>query len=114
MERSSALAPRVRPPATWTVPDLTGLGLVELRGRSPLRIQILPSGAFFALRCGDTLINQVLPGPADNGLFRLIVRWRDDRGGIAGWAPLVGAGMWRGVAGGVRARWQTAIAAAGL
>src|SRR5688572_20793155 len=53
-------------------------GLIELASGSPLRVQILPSGTVFALRHGTTLINQLLPGPVDDGLFRLLLRWRGD------------------------------------
>ncbi|MFO1447390.1 MAG: hypothetical protein U1F61_04350 [Opitutaceae bacterium] len=65
-------------------------GLIELGSASGLRAQVLPSGALFALRHRETLINQVLPGPAEDGLFRLLVRRYDATGQPAGWAPLVG------------------------
>ncbi|HEX2861343.1 MAG TPA: hypothetical protein VHN79_06870, partial [Lacunisphaera sp.] len=64
--------------------------LVELNAASGLRAQFLPSGALFALRHGGTMINQLLPGPAEDGLFRLLVRWYDDLSRPAGWAQLVG------------------------
>ncbi|MBX3738816.1 MAG: hypothetical protein KF715_19135 [Candidatus Didemnitutus sp.] len=65
-------------------------GLIELTSASGLRAQLLPSGTLFALRHRETLLNQVLPGPAEEGLFRLLVRWKDAAGKVAGWAPLVG------------------------
>ncbi|MBI5425415.1 MAG: cellobiose phosphorylase [Opitutae bacterium] len=65
-------------------------GLIELNSASGLRAQLLPSGTLFALRHRETLLNQVLPGPAEEGLFRLLVRWKDATGKVAGWAPLVG------------------------
>lgn len=52
----------------------------------------MPGGAPFAFRHGATLINQFLPGPAEDGLFRLILRWRA-KDGTTGWAPLVGSGV---------------------
>src|SRR5437016_5101384 len=61
----------------------------------------LPAGALFALRHRETLINQLLPGPAEDGLFRLLVRWRPDGNarreqpnaeGADGWTALVGPG----------------------
>jgi CRISPR-associated protein Csx3 len=78
------------------------LGLIELRNGSPLVVQVLPSGALFALRHASLLINQLLPGPAEDGLFRLLLRWRavenrdaetarEERS--SGWASLVGAGL---------------------
>jgi cellobiose phosphorylase len=83
LRRSPASAFRMKIAAS---PDF---GLVELRAGSPLRIQLLPGGAVFALRHGPALLNQLLPGPAEDGLFRLLLRWRDARG-ASGWAPLVG------------------------
>jgi cellobiose phosphorylase len=51
-----------------------GFGLVTLRNGSPLTVQLLPTGAIFAFRHGGTLLNQVLPGPAEDGLLRLLLR----------------------------------------
>ncbi|MBI2511140.1 MAG: cellobiose phosphorylase [Opitutae bacterium] len=65
-------------------------GLIELTSASGLRAQLLPSGTLFALRHRETLLNQLLPGPAEDGLFRLLVRWKDAAGAVAGSAPLVG------------------------
>lgn len=65
-------------------------GLIELNSASGLRAQLLPSGTLFALRHRETLINQLLPGPAEEGLFRLLVRWKDAAGKGAGSALLVG------------------------
>jgi cellobiose phosphorylase len=79
------------------IADTKGFGLVELASRSGLRAQFLPTGALFALRHRGTLINQLLPGPAEDGLFRLLVRWwqREPTGpdDPSGWAALVGPGL---------------------
>lgn len=74
---------------TLTLKKASDFAVTELRSRSGLVAQVTPGGALFALRHGATLINQVLPGPAEEGLFRLILRWRSKEG-AAGWAPLVG------------------------
>ncbi|HVU18575.1 MAG TPA: hypothetical protein VHD32_16855 [Candidatus Didemnitutus sp.] len=76
---------------TATLSAQGGFGLIELRQGSPLAIQLLPSSALFALRHQETLINQLLPGPAEDGLFRLWIHWRGT-GGAGGHASLVGAG----------------------
>ena len=55
------------------IADAKGFGLVELASRSGVTAQFLPTGALFALRHRQTLINQVLPGPAEDGLFRLLM-----------------------------------------
>ena len=77
--------------------DASGFDLIRLESRSGVRAEFLPSGALFALRHHSTLINQVLPGPAEDGLFRLIVRWSAPAAAGAdhdrGWAPLVGPGL---------------------
>ncbi|MBI2496741.1 MAG: hypothetical protein HYV75_02025, partial [Opitutae bacterium] len=67
--------------------------LAELAAASGLRAQFLPSGALFALRHHETMINQLLPGPAEDGLFRLFVRWFDGSSAPAGCAPLAGPGF---------------------
>lgn len=67
----------------------SGFGMVELRGHGALRAQILPNGAIHAIRHEDTLINQVLPSPIEDGLFRLLLRWRT-ADGSGGWAPVAG------------------------
>ena len=74
------------------IPATVDLGLVELRNQSPLVVQLLPSGAVFALRHGPTLLNQMLPGPAEDGLFRLLLRWQG-AAGAAGWRSLTGPGL---------------------
>ncbi len=61
-------------PAVVPVSSERGFGLVTLTGASLLSIQVLPSGAVYAIRHRGTLINQVLPGPAGEGLFRLYLR----------------------------------------
>ncbi len=68
-------------------------GLVELRAASPLVAQLLPTGALFALRHESTLLNQLLPGPAEDGLFRLLLRWRTPRAKSFKFTPLVGPGL---------------------
>jgi CRISPR-associated protein Csx3 len=67
--------------------------LGEVTSRAGLRAQFLPTGALHALRHRETLLNQLLPGPAEDGLFRLLVRWYDDSPAPAGWAPLAGPGL---------------------
>jgi hypothetical protein len=69
-----------RPPSTVTSLRLSSAAdfqLHELTGANGLRAQLLPSGALFALRHQETMINQLLPGPGEDGLFRLLVRWTD-------------------------------------
>jgi CRISPR-associated protein Csx3 len=80
------------------VPDASGFDLIRLQSASGATAEFLPSGALFALRSRFTLINQVLPGPAEDGLFRLIVRWTASADGgrphaSGGSARLVGAGL---------------------
>ena len=93
--------------------DATEFGLIRLESRSGLRAEFLPTGALFALRQGAILINQLLPGPAENGLFRLVARWRahGDAGGDGGWAPLVGPGLAFARAGQHAVKWTTGSAA---
>src|SRR5262247_509581 len=82
---------------TILIADSKAFGLIELGSRSGLTAQFLPTGALFALRHRQTLINQLLPGPAEDGLFRLLLRWwTSDRGGrraTGGWAPVAGPGL---------------------
>ncbi|MBA3849796.1 MAG: hypothetical protein C0502_07345 [Opitutus sp.] len=73
------------------LPSAAGFGLLGLKSASGLSAQLLPSGALFALRHRETLINQLLPGPAEDGLFRLLLRRLDEHGAPAGWSQLVGA-----------------------
>ena len=90
-------------------------GLIPLRTGSPLAVELLPTGAVFALRHGPTLINQLLPGPAENGLFRLLLRWRNAQTNSSGWASLVGSSGERGpsdfVSSGSSAAWFRETAA---
>jgi len=74
------------------IPASADFQLAELRSPGGLLAQLLPSGALFALRCRETLLNQLLPGPAEDGLFRLLLRW-SGAGGETRSAPLVGAGL---------------------
>jgi CRISPR-associated protein Csx3 len=67
--------------------------LLELAAPGGLRAQLLPTGTVYAFRHRETLLNQFLPGPAEDGLFRLLVRWTDPVGAPLGWAPLVGPGL---------------------
>ena len=62
-------------PTRVPIADHTGFGFIGLESASGLRAQFLPTGALFALRHREILINQLLPGPAEDGLFRLLVRW---------------------------------------
>lgn len=89
-------------PESFAVVGRSDFGLIELRNGSPLTAEILPNGALFALRHGSVLINSFLPGPAEDGLFRLVLRWRDQGApepgeeggaGAVGYAPLAGAGL---------------------
>ena len=82
----------------------------RLCSESGLQAQITSGGSVFSLRHGKTLINQCLPGPAENGLFRLILRRRS---GAAAWAPLVGMGIAHGQ-GGPRSMVWTSTPMAGL
>lgn len=87
--------------------------LLELTAPTGLRAQLLPSGALHAFRHRETMLNQLLPGPVENGLFRLLVRWTDQSGAPAGWAPLVGPGLAFGCDGRT-ATWHTAPAGRAL
>lgn len=91
------------------IPALADLGLVELRNASPLVAQMLRSGALFAFRHGPTLLNQLLPDPAEAGLFRLLLRVHGPAGGISSSHGLVGPGLDFAHATGA-ARWVTAAA----
>src|ERR1700709_2358051 len=66
--------------------------LVELTNPTGLKVQFLPSGALFALRHRETLLNQLVPGPGEDGLFRLLLRWHD-AGAVAGSLSLIGPGL---------------------
>lgn len=72
------------------LPEADRFGLSELKSASGLRAQFLPTGALHALREAGTLLNQLLPGPAEDGLFRLLLRWRGERGAARHWTPLAG------------------------
>ncbi|HEX3177649.1 MAG TPA: amylo-alpha-1,6-glucosidase [Methylomirabilota bacterium] len=93
--------------------DANGFALIALESRSGVRAEFLPTGALFALRHGSTLINQLLPGPAEEGLSRLLVRWGAHAGrgvgGDGGWAPLVGPGLAFARAGRHAVTWETAL-----
>ena len=85
------MCPAPNHPTRVSIADHTGFGLIGLESASGLRAQFLPSGALFALRHRQILINQLLPGPAEEGLFRLLVRWHIGRG-PGGEGPLTEAG----------------------
>ncbi|PTY02482.1 hypothetical protein DB347_24065 [Opitutaceae bacterium EW11] len=92
---------------SFAIPAADDLGLVTLRrAGGELAIQLTHDGALFAIRHGKTLVNQLLPGPAEEGLFRLLLRWRTDAGG-SGWAPLVGSGCECAVESGTSAVWRS-------
>jgi CRISPR-associated protein Csx3 len=81
-----------RGPTVARLRAASDFGLTQLASRSGLLAQITPGGAPFAIRHEATLINQYLPGPSEDGLFRLILRWRA-ADGTTGWAPLVGTAV---------------------
>ncbi len=87
--------------------------LLELTAPGGLRAQLLPSGTLYAFRHRETMLNQLLPGPAENGLFRLLVRWTDQSGVPAGWVPLVGPGLVFS-SDGRAATWRTAVTSPAL
>ena len=92
------------------IPAAADFGLMELSSAGGLRAQLLPTGAVFALRHQGTLINQLLPGPAEDGLFRLLLRWQS-ADGSAGWAPLAGPTVAFARTGPAAAAWSTKVAA---
>lgn len=98
-------------PERIEVAAAAGFGLVALRGESPLVMQVLPNGAVFAVRHEALLINQLLPGPAEEGLFRLLLRWAGPPASgeepSAGWAPLVGPGLACEQLSAISARWRS-------
>src|SRR5262245_26835155 len=96
------------------IADAKAFGLVELGSRSGLTAQFLPTGALFALRHRHTLVNQLLPGPAEDGLFRLLVRWWTSEKGewqpTGGWAAVAGPGLVFGRVGPRAVAWTAEIA----
>lgn len=103
----STESPRIHSLRVAAAPDF---GIIELRGGSPLVAQLLPSGAVYAFRHGPTLINQLLPGPAEDGLFRLLLRWFDGDGRIGGGISVAGAGASFAGRGKATAGWRLAPA----
>jgi CRISPR-associated protein Csx3 len=99
---------------TISIADATAFGLVELGSGSGVRAQFLPSGALFALRHRQTLINQLLPGPAEDGLFRLLVRWwasgKGERRAADGWLAVAGPGLAFGRVGPRAVTWAAGMA----
>jgi len=61
-------------PVTRHIPSSEAYGLIELTNPSGLRLQLLPQGELFAIRHKATLINQVIPTPAERGMHRLVLR----------------------------------------
>ena len=70
------------------IPSSAAYGLIELTNPSGLCLQLLPGGELFAIRHGATLINQVLPTPAECGLRRLVLR--DRTAGVGAVVELTG------------------------
>ncbi len=91
--RSKPLKPARAPLARATVKfgaeaDFAATRLVSLSG---LEARITQSGAVYSLRHGPTQINQVLPGPSEDGLSRILLRWREGR--ARSWARVAGSGI---------------------
>jgi len=78
-----------KPPVITALKSESTFALTVLRSASGLSIAVTPEGAIHSIRHGTTLINQVIPGPSEDGFFRLILRWRASDG-TSGWAPLAG------------------------
>lgn len=96
-------------PATVTaLRSEAGFGLVTLSSSSGLRIEVNPSGAIHAIRHGTTLINQVIPGPAEDGLFRLILRWKASDG-TSGWSQIAGPQVPHRVVDGLSVEWHSVL-----
>ncbi len=91
------------------IPASADFGLMELSSPGGLRAQLLPSGALFALRHQGTLLNQFLPGPAEDGLFRLLL-CAHPLTGERDWAPLVGPMVAFARTGPASATWTTTTA----
>lgn len=69
-------------------------------------MKITDNGAIFSIRHGRTLINQVLPGPSEDGVFRLLLRWRLPDGAF-GWARVAGSGIAHAVSGSRSITWES-------
>ena len=92
-----------------TIPAAADFGLLELTAPGGLRAQFLPNGALFALRHEGTLLNQFLPGPAEDGLCRLLLCSHPPTG-AGTWAPLVGPTVAFARTGPASAAWTTTTA----
>src|SRR5262245_38081939 len=96
------------------IADAKAFRLIDLGPRSGLTAQFLPTGALFALRHRQTLINQLLPGPAEDGLFRLLVRWwtseKGEQRAPGGWAAVAGPGLVFGRVGPRTVAWTAEMA----
>lgn len=101
-------APTFRPSTISTLRTEATFGLAELRSPSGLLVQVTPAGAIYAIRHATTLINQFIPGPAEDGLCRLLVRWRRPDGS-SGWAPLIGPAVSHRRLGPAAMEWHSAI-----
>jgi CRISPR-associated protein Csx3 len=100
-----------------SIADRGRFGLVDVSSRSGLQAQFLPTGVLFALHQRQTLINQLLPGPAEEGSFRLLARWVAEPTGqgnavapARGWLPIVGPGLAFGRAGERAVSWTASRA----
>jgi hypothetical protein len=82
--------PRPRP-QNLRLKTSDGLAGIRLSSASGLEARITRAGALFSFRFGETLINQTLPGPAEDGMSRIVLRVR--RPGSSDWGRLTGAGI---------------------
>lgn len=97
---------KARRPPTGRLRTSARFTPTRISSSSGLQVQVTSSGAPFAIRHGGTLINRLLPGPAEEGIFRLLLRWR--AGDKPCWAPLVGSGIAHGRIGKSAIEWVTA------
>ena len=104
---TSAAAERSPAPTgrrTFKLKTAEELAAISLSNGSGLVAQISACGSLFALRHERTLINQVLPIPAEDGIFRLLVRRHSPSGAIE-WARCVGHGIAHARTGDLSAEW---------
>jgi CRISPR-associated protein Csx3 len=93
---SAARASTSGRPADGSRPSITfatsaHFAATTLRSASGLEARFTQSGVLFCLSHGPTQINQVLPGPADEALSRVLLRWKEGR--ARRWGPLCGSGV---------------------
>ena len=91
---------------TASSPATAELGSVTLRHASPLTLQLSTDGVPSALRHDAILINQLIPDPYAEGLFRLFMRERRGEAVLTA-RSLVKPGAAFGTEGGDAAAWQT-------